>query len=93
VDQALHVVLNSGFTMIIPNSEITLKGVADETILEVFGGKTHDAMIATPIRRREVREGKRVTECVSMIITRTGAIISLCLGMKGGVEIQNKLYT
>lgn len=92
VEQVLHVVHASGFTMIVPNAEATLKGVADKTIIDVFGADIHDAINATPIRRRELKEGKHVTECVSMIITRNGAIISLCLGLEGGVEIQNKLY-
>jgi hypothetical protein len=92
VEQVLHVVLASGFTMIVPNAEATLKGVSDKTIIDVFGAEIHDAINATPIRRRELKERKHVTECVSMIITRNGAIISLCLGLEGGVEIQNKLY-
>jgi hypothetical protein len=92
VEQVLHVVLASGFTMIIPNSEATLKGVPDETIFEVFGPDIHNAIAATPVRRRELKEGKRVTECMSMILTRNGAIINLFLGLEGGVEIQHKLY-
>jgi hypothetical protein len=93
VEQVLHVVLKEGITLIIPNSEATLKGVLDEVIVKVFGPEIHDAITESPIRRRELEEGKRVTECVSMILTKNGAIINLSLGLEGGLKIQNKLYT
>jgi hypothetical protein len=93
VEQVLHVVLKEGITLIIPNSEATLKGVLDEVIIKVFGPEIHDAITESPIRRRELEEGKRVTECVSMILTNNGAIINLSLGLEGGLKIQNKLYT
>lgn len=93
VEQVLHVVLKEGITLIIPHSETTLKGVLDEAIIEVFGIEIHNAITESPIRRRELEEGKRLTECVSMILTKNGAIINLSLGLKGGLQIQNKLYT
>jgi len=68
VEQVLHVVLKEGITLIIPNSEATLKGVLDEVIIKVFGPEIHDAITESPIRKRELEEGKRVTECVSMIL-------------------------
>ncbi|KAF3481542.1 uncharacterized protein GIQ15_04301 [Arthroderma uncinatum] len=93
VNQARHVVFNEGVTLIIPNSEATLKGVLNEAILNVFGPEIHEAVTESPMRRKELAEGMRVTECVSMILTRDGAIINLALGLDGGVKIQNKLYT
>jgi hypothetical protein len=93
VEQVLHVVLKEGITLIIPHSEATLKGVLDEAIVKVFGPEIHDAITESPVRRRELEEGKRVTECVSMILTKNGAIINLSLGLEGGLQIQNKLYT
>jgi len=48
------------------------------------------------MREKELEEGNRVTECVSMILTNSpsdAAIINLSLGLEGGVQIQNKLYT
>jgi len=93
VEQVLHVVLKEGITLIIPHSEATLKGVLDEAIIKVFGPEIHDAITESPIRRRELEEKKGVTECFSMILTKNGAIINLSLGLKGGLQIQNKLYT
>ncbi|KAL2363002.1 hypothetical protein RJZ56_004098 [Blastomyces dermatitidis] len=93
VNQVRHLVLNNGVTLIIPNSEATLKGVPDEAIVNVFGPEIHDAIAESPIRRKELAEGMHVAECVSMILTRNGAIINLALGLEGGVKIQNKLYT
>ncbi len=48
------------------------------------------------MRKKELEEGNRVIECVLMILTSSSsdrAIISLSLGVKGGVQIRNKLYT
>jgi hypothetical protein len=92
-ERVLHVVLNEGTTLIIPNSEITLKGVPDVAIFKVFGPEIYDAITECPIHRRELAEEKRVTECVSLILTKNGAIINLSLGLERGFQIQNKLYT
>lgn len=92
VEQVLHLVLNEGITLIIPNSEATLKGVKDETIIEIFGAEIYGAITESPVHRREIAEGKRVTECVSMIFTKKGAIINLSLGLEGGLQLQNKIY-
>lgn len=48
------------------------------------------------MRRKELEEGNRVTECVSMMLTSRpdeGAIINLSLGLEGGTQVQKKLYT
>jgi len=93
VEQARHIVLNEGITLIISNSEATLKGVQDEAIIKVFGPEIYNAINESPVRTRELEEGKHATECVSMILTKNGAIINLSLGLDRGLEIQNKLYT
>ena len=93
VEQVRHIVLNEGITLIIPNSEATLKGAQDEAIIKVFGPEIYNAINESPVRIRELKEGKHVTECVSMILTKNGAIINLSLGLDKGLEIQNKLYT
>ncbi|KGY15887.1 hypothetical protein PABG_11133 [Paracoccidioides brasiliensis Pb03] len=51
-DQFQHAVLND-VTLIIPNSEATLKGISDEAIANVFGPEIHDAITESPIRRLE----------------------------------------
>ncbi|KAF2003268.1 hypothetical protein P154DRAFT_561393 [Amniculicola lignicola CBS 123094] len=93
VDQVLHVPLAGGITLTIPNSEATLKGVPGEAIIEVFGHEIHKAIIECPIRKRELTEGKHLTECVSMILMKNGGIINLSLGLEQGLRIQEKLYT
>jgi hypothetical protein len=92
VDQVLHIVLKEGLTVITPNFETILKGASDQVIQEVFGPEVFDAITESPVRERELAEGKRVTECVSMIFTKNGAILSLSLGLEGGLQIQNELY-
>lgn len=80
-------VLKEGITVIIPYSKATLKGVLDEAIIEVFGTTIQGAITGSPIRRRQLEEGKRLTECVSMILTKNGAIVNLSLGLEGGLQI------
>ncbi|KAG5294393.1 hypothetical protein I7I48_10890 [Histoplasma ohiense] len=62
VNQIQHAVLNEGVTLMIPNSEVTLKGVSDEAIVKVFGPEIHDAITESPIRRKELEEGMRVND-------------------------------
>lgn len=68
----------------------------DENIVRTLGPVVHGAIQSSRMRRKELEEGNHVTECVSMILTsrpEEGAIINLSLGLKGGTQIQNKLYT
>ena len=93
--QVRYVSLNEGVRLT-PNPEITLKGVLDEAIIGVFGSEIYRAIRTCRMRKKELEEGNRVTECVSMILTNSpseGAIISLSLGLEEGVQIRNKLYT
>lgn len=91
VGEMRHIVLEDGTILIIPGAEATLKGVKDEAILKVFGPEIFRAIEESPVRRKEIMEGKFATECVSMILTKNGAIISLSLGLDKGLEIQKKL--
>jgi hypothetical protein len=91
-DDVLHMFLDGGFSMSIPSSEATLKGVSTENIVKVFGPEISEAISECPVRKRELAEGKSVTECVSMLLQKNGAIINLSLGLEAGIELQNKLY-
>jgi len=76
------------------NPEFNLKGVRDQTIYDVFGGEILRAITESKMRKKELKEqGDCATDCVSMIIPKKGAYINLCLDLKGGVEIKDKLYT
>ena len=92
VGQVQKVYLKEGVTLM-THPEITLKGVLDQTITDVFGSEIHGAISACCVREKELREGIAATECVSMILTGEGAIIGLCLGLEEGTQIQKKLYT
>jgi hypothetical protein len=78
------------------NPEITLKGVRDEAIIHIFSLEIYKAITVSRIRKRELKEEKNyITECVSMLfISKSGeeAYISLCLDLKRGLEIRDKLY-
>lgn len=95
VQQGLHVVLRDGFTIILTcaEAEVTLKGATDKAIVDVFGSQTCDAVNESRIRKREWEAGEQLTHCVSMIITKSGAIISISLSLESGIQIQNMLYT
>ncbi|KAF2105292.1 hypothetical protein BDV96DRAFT_509616 [Lophiotrema nucula] len=93
MEQVLHIDLAGGTTLIVPGSEATLKGVSGDAIIQAFGLEIHSAIYECPIQKREVTEGKRGTECVSMILMKNGGIISLSLGLEGGLRIQKQLYT
>lgn len=88
----LHCALQDGMTFVIPNSEPILKGVLREDIIKVFGANIYHAIAESPTYRRESDSGKSKTECVSMILTKNGAIINLSLGLERGLEIKKKLY-
>jgi hypothetical protein len=93
-----HLILGKGIrlTFNTSNLEITLKGVRDEAIIHVFSLEIYKAITASRIRKRELEEEKNyVIEYVSMLFTSKsgeGAYISLCLDLKGGLEIRDKLY-
>jgi hypothetical protein len=91
VDEVLRLVLPEGITAVIPNSEATLKGVSDDAVLRVLGSEIHSAIRQCEIRKRELADGKTITECVSMIITKKKAYINLSLGLQAGFEIKSKL--
>lgn len=93
VENSLHIGFEGGTILTVPNSEVTLKGVDNEAIATMFGSKIQQAIKESRIRLRELEEGKLKTECVLMIVTEKGAIVSLSLGLVRGLEIQKKLYT
>jgi hypothetical protein len=89
-----HVFLREGVRLF-PNPDVTLKGVPDEIVTELFGPEIHAAITASRMRNKELEEGNHATECVSMILpsdTREGAFINLSVGIKGGIQIRQKLY-
>ncbi|KAF1993154.1 hypothetical protein P154DRAFT_97481 [Amniculicola lignicola CBS 123094] len=91
IADVFQVVHHNGMVQIIPHSEFTLKGVLDDDVVAVFGAKIHSAIAECPVRARELAEGKRRTECVSMTFSKDEGTISLTMGLETGVLIQNKL--
>ncbi|KAH8769514.1 hypothetical protein BGZ57DRAFT_765523, partial [Hyaloscypha finlandica] len=81
----LYIVLKEGITLIIPYSEATLKGVLDKAIIKVFSPEIYKAITESSIHRRELEEGKRITEYVLIILIKNRAIINLSLGLEGGL--------
>ena len=94
VESNLHVMLQTGLSVILsmPTAEVTLKGATDEAITKVFGFEICNAVTESPIRKREKEAGQQLTHCVSMILTKDGAIINISLGLEGGLAILKKLH-
>ena len=90
----LQIAINEGITLIAHNSsKITLKSVPVNAILEVFGVDIYSAIAECPLRKKKLVEGKHTTKCVSMVLTKNGAIINLSLCLDGALQMQSKLYT
>jgi hypothetical protein len=89
---AFQLAHENGTVQIIPHSEFTLKGVLGEDIVAVFEPEINSAITECPVRARELVEGKRRTDCVSMTFRRSEGTIILALGLERGVQIQGKLY-
>jgi len=77
VNGALQVV-HGGITLIITNSEVTLKGALDDASDKIFLPSLNAAVTATGI---------------SMTVLKDGAIINLALSVDKALKIQQKLYT
>jgi len=94
VRRNLHIALPTGQSIILsmPQAEVTLKGATNEAITNVFGPEICNAVNESPIRKREWEAGQQSTHCVSMIVTKTGAIINISLGLEGGLAIQSRLH-
>ncbi|KAL4889179.1 hypothetical protein BDV59DRAFT_187062 [Aspergillus ambiguus] len=87
-----YIDFDDGPTLIVPDSESTMKGVKEEAIVKVFGVEIQEAIRDSPVRRKELEQRRQLTECVSMIVTRQGAIVNLSLDLNRGIEISRKLY-
>ena len=81
----MHIILKEGITLIIPHFKATLKGVLDKAIIKVFSLKIYNIITKNLIRKRELKEGKLITKCVLIILTKNGAIINLSLNLKGSL--------
>jgi hypothetical protein len=86
-----RVVHHDGMVQTIPHFEFTLNGVLNEDIFAVFKSEICSATTEGPTRARELAEGKRRTESVSMIFSKSEATIHLTMGLWKGIEIQNRL--
>jgi hypothetical protein len=93
VGRNLHVVLQTGLSVVLsmPEAEVTLKGATNEAITNVLGPEICNAVNESLIRKRELEAGQQLTHCVSMILTKSGAIINILLGPEGGLVLQSRL--
>ncbi|KAJ1324253.1 hypothetical protein MN608_10313 [Microdochium nivale] len=72
-------------------SDLILKSVRRGALLDVLGPELDCAIQASCIRKAEVGVRKEENNCVSMILTASGAILNLILSRKEGMAILRKL--
>lgn len=93
VDQIRHIISSKELQLVVAGADTTLTGAQDEALIAIFGFYMYEAINGSFIRRKEIREGKARTECVSMVLLDDGAIINISLDWDKGLKIRNKLYT
>ncbi|KAH8674388.1 hypothetical protein BGZ60DRAFT_513784 [Tricladium varicosporioides] len=84
-----------GGVRVTPNPDLTLKGVPDQAIIHVFGLEVYAAVAASSLREQELVEGVKLAQGVSMILPKNSSdkgVVNLTLGIKGAVQIRNKIY-
>jgi len=71
-----------------PNPKVTLKGVLDKAVINIFGFKIYNVITTCSLCKRELEEGSLITNYVLIILTSSlnkGAIINLSLSLEKGV--------
>jgi hypothetical protein len=68
-------------------AKVTLKGATTEAITNVLGLEIYNVVNESLIRKRELEAGQQLTYCISMILTKSGAIINILLGPEGGLML------
>lgn len=98
VEGVRHLILGNGvrLTSNVSDPEVILKGVRAKDIVHVFGLDIYETISASKLRRKELEDDNNgSTDCVSMSFrcqSCEGALINLCMDLKGGLEMRDKLY-
>ena len=77
-----------GGIKVVSSSELTLKGVPDEVMLDVFGPEIYKAVLSSNMREKESANGTVVPQGVSMILSASSGdtVINLILDTLRAVE-------
>ena len=78
-----------------PSPEIVLQGAREDSIMRLFGPRLTQAIMNSPTRKEELRQGISLTRCVSMTVNTYSdvqAILSLDTGPKDSLELKATLY-
>lgn len=62
-EQVQHIVFSDEITLMMSDSEGTLRGVRDEALITLFGSEIYDATSDNSIRRGDFQEGKPGNVC------------------------------
>jgi hypothetical protein len=84
-----------GGIKVVSSSELTLKGVPDDVILDVFGPEIYAAVATSNIREEELANGVVVPQGISMILSASfgdTVVINLTLETLRAVQIRNKIF-
>ncbi|RSL43393.1 hypothetical protein CEP54_015108 [Fusarium duplospermum] len=78
-----------------PGETMVLQGARDNAISDLLGDQIRDAIIASLMRKEEVRQAVRNTRCVTMQISRNpreDAVLTLNVALREGFTLREKLY-
>lgn len=80
---------------ILPNPHLTLQGCRRTALHETFGPKISHAITTSPRYKKEAREAREKTDCISMVVSADasmGAFLCLSLGVYEGTQIKKELF-
>lgn len=89
-----YIVLENGGRLN-PSPEIVLQGAREDSIMRLFGVRLTRAIMNSPTRKEELRQGISLTRCVSMTVNTNSniqAILSLNTGLNDSFELKATLY-
>ncbi|KUI52504.1 hypothetical protein VP1G_10385 [Cytospora mali] len=96
IEDGLRYIYLHGTTKVVPNRSLDLKGCRAAAIRELLGGQVAEAVFATDMYLREVKEGRNYsTDCVSMTVSRAAldsAEICILLPSKETTLLRARLY-
>ncbi|KAL9114741.1 MAG: hypothetical protein Q9227_001420 [Pyrenula ochraceoflavens] len=78
-----------------PSPDIVLQGAREESILRLLGPQLTHAIMSSPTRKEEMRQGISLTRCLSMTVNAKAdaqAILSLNTGLDDSFELKATLY-
>lgn len=95
VDEGCRYIYLPGGSKAAPGPRLILRGCRLSALRQFFGTQVAEAVLATRICQRDIKEGRDQTSCISMIVTSDldgSAEIYIQLRLKEGALLRQRLY-